>query len=490
MGRQYSACPYGFQIPEGDDSRLIFFNDTNCAYGCMSNFYTIAQWGRKADYTAAFGRTGFALSSLFVLLWILDSERRRQHLIITLGLFTWMTSLATIITTGQTWVEMFCETLSIPKDMSIGASTCTVQAGLLQVGSLGTSCAWVSQAIDLFLKIVMEKNTTTRDYGFGFLAFNLTLPLFSILWLLIGGHLGYSRGYSYCFLNSDAPFYIYFVTIGGPLLLIAIVGIACMFTVMQKIARTSLKTQKGTDSVNDAAKTALATLNLLKTLKIPILFCILFLILSLSVIVQLLQVALIRDTVVAPSTAQFDECVFAHWDGIDDTSWRAPCGDKQSIGYKANNWLLFCVTGQSIFISMIFLPFALTKLPSDVKQLLVYLKLMEDKSDDNRRRRYSRKKKRDSTVAAGADVETSTYSNSMTSYSAHEGSYIENSENSVSMITSMADNISRIVSVPRESVIATLKIYSRDSSEKVYPSTRIANADDIGDTLKNEEEGE
>ena len=354
------------------------YNDTNCAYACKSNFFTEEQWSRKLAATQSFGCTGFVLSSAFLLLWLLDRERRRQYLVITIGVFTWFSSLGEVVTAGLSYERKFCESPAIPLDMTTSASPCTVQGSLLQLGSLGSAVAWLTLSLDLYFKIVLEKNTSSTGWMVGFMTLNLSIPL-AATFLLIGlKAFGYNYGYGYCFFNSAAPFYVYYITIGAPLVLIAVIGILAMIAVFVKIVRSTIKVRRGSSSEEQKIFR-----DLILSLKVPVLFCSLFLVLSLSVIILLIDISLKRDSVVGPAIKEFDQCVFKHWDSLlGDRSWQSACGKKVAKTYRSNMWLLFCVTGQSIFISLIFLPFALSRWPSDVRRLLDYYGLASKQSKD------------------------------------------------------------------------------------------------------------
>ena len=61
---------------------------------------------------------------------------------------------------------------------------------------------------------------------------------------------------------------------------------------------------------------------------------------------------------VASSVADWTTCVFSHYDGMNDASWKNICGEKQALRSQLPLvvWFLICISGHSIFITLIYLP--------------------------------------------------------------------------------------------------------------------------------------
>ena len=379
----YECCPYGFVIPNDKihDSRTKYYEDTNCAYGCIENFYTKDQWSRKQTACFSFGTIGLILSFIFLIVETSDIERRKQYLIVSLAVFTTISSIGVIINSqpGDINEKRFCETNAIKLSMSSGVSACTVQSVLVLFGSLGTSAAWLCQCFDLFFKVCLERKTNTSSYFYGYMSFIIGLPVVMLIYQLASGSAGYG-GHLWCVYSDRARTngFIY-VAVAAPVVIICLIGIVLMICVCCTIIKSTYSIAQ---SKGNVAK-------ILKTLRVPIIFCALYLVVAVTCVYNVILTGTLGPKVYE-STSDFHKCIFENFDGINDNSWISVCGMHQKVRYKGiiiiivtiiliiitiiiiinmiildNMWLNFCLSGQSIFISLIFLPFALQKLKSE-----------------------------------------------------------------------------------------------------------------------------
>jgi len=93
------------------------------------------------------------------------------------------------------------------------------------------------QAVDLFLKIVMNLNTDTYIYMGSYGAFVLLVPFVSTTYLAANGFFGFGGSTPYCFMSDLAPLDVDAAALYLPILVITFIGVCCMCGVFVHVCR-------------------------------------------------------------------------------------------------------------------------------------------------------------------------------------------------------------------------------------------------------------
>ena len=114
-----------------------------------------------------------------------------------------------------------------------------------------------------------------------------------------------------------------YIAVAAPIVIICLLGIILMSCVCYTIIKS---TYSIAPSKNNVAK-------ILKTLRVPIIFCVLYLVMAITCVYNVILTGVYGPTVYE-STVTFNKCVFENFDGSVDSSWISVCGVHQKIRYK------------------------------------------------------------------------------------------------------------------------------------------------------------
>jgi hypothetical protein len=305
-----------------------------------------SQWSSLRKLALQTSATGMGLICLFLLIWLLDGEKRKQRLVIIFGISSLMNSFTFVYTNTHDPDDMFCRSNSVPLSPDDGFTFCYFQALVLTYSALVNNLAWLALAIDLFLRISVGIDKK-RDFNHIYLPCVFILPLISVIYAVSAESYGYTTITAWCFnMNVKTPGretdqdlgYVFI-----PMTIFTCVGCALMLAVIVSSVRIIWK--------NSFAQLLVD----LKVLKTPIAFVVFGAFVWFALISYRIHYY-IRGPDVRGSYMTWIHCVFVNFDGSDD-SFIDDCGILPPGVFRYNplRLQLICLCGQSIFLSGIYL---------------------------------------------------------------------------------------------------------------------------------------
>jgi hypothetical protein len=213
---------------------------------------------------------------LFLALITDKKKRKQQYLIVCFVATSCCATIIFIIMSPRSHREKFCRDNATTLNYHDGPSICVAQGAILMYTALACCLAWLSQCVDLMLKLVLSLKT--EIFWPAYLSVIFLLPLIPTIITGANGWFGYSRVLPWCFLSDSVPmpenvdialFYL-------PIAIISGLGTIVMSTVIYKITSTIGRVSNG---ISDKEKTSRNKLEAkVKAAKTPILFVVMFLI--------------------------------------------------------------------------------------------------------------------------------------------------------------------------------------------------------------------
>ena len=136
-----------------------------------------------------------------------------------------------------------CHDNATERNQSDGISLCIISAAIIMYCGLSLSICWCVQGIELFTKIILKRKEKLNIFLSIFFIF--ILPIIPVLYSAIYGHFGYGRVLPFCFItykntySSNFSINYEFQVFYLPVLIIILIGSACMLSVICKIASGS-----------------------------------------------------------------------------------------------------------------------------------------------------------------------------------------------------------------------------------------------------------
>jgi hypothetical protein len=364
---------------------------------------------------------GFALGLVLLTLWM--KKPKRQYLITTFIVLSLLTSLSFLIISLNPDVPVeakLCRNNAVGLESADGPSLCVVQGVLLVFMSAALSLAWLAQNIDLYLTIVRGTKSTLDKFFYRYMALIFSYPFILVIVYAASGYFGYN-GYSPFCVNgykaslrgsSTVTLVVYYVPIiiimlSGTLLFLQVFprllvvwffGSAFRRGGSNKVRDSSVNTSDSRQGVGPTQFTGVAIsvagggrggdLPLLAvvgqnnqafvpdevlgesstkkkqrskgmeiTLSIGV-YCLLFLI-TWAYLISFRMSYSMEAKKAQKSYDAWVECVFSHYDGESDDSWRRICGEQAEY-YKhfyssSNIPITVLATGQSLMVCLGFL---------------------------------------------------------------------------------------------------------------------------------------
>ena len=281
---------------------------------------------------------------VFLITWNFAKEKRNQRLIICIGLCTGIECFIEAVVYSVPWQRRFCRSNAVSLDASDGVTYCSMQVFAEIYFGLSAALCWMFNAIDLFLRVVLERRSTREMEPF-FFATIFIGPLPSVIYLAWSKKFGYAFGTPSCWIqiqnNPNLDFYLWFI----PIYVMTGIGIFAMGCVMYVILKSTIRTSGNADFSQQ-----------LKALRTPILFVLSFLVFFLSLVGY--RVTYFNESKrVLEAYESWVQCVFSHYDGSSDSSWLSSCGAHSSyrIGFGLTAWSFFCISAQASLTAVVHL---------------------------------------------------------------------------------------------------------------------------------------
>jgi hypothetical protein len=428
MGSMDGTCPPGFVKPNHPEQRGIkWIGDTGCAQPCLNHdFRDVAEWERTRIYSICLTIIGILMIVAVIVLWMTDKERGKQHLVICFAFISLTLSLVVFIANVLPFDEYYCHNNAAPAGSLHGVSACGAMGLIMCYVILCQLMAWLVISIDLFFKVVVNK--VTRKFRYAYFGSIFGLPLFPALYGLQMGIYGFNGITPWCgfqYVTHKQSHYsddvnIFFI----PATVIVGFGTCAMVAVIYKIFRIQTRapptpnlSRKPTFTNTDTGSTfsggsgghghGPAAMNKFasrlqmarqqsfmlarrgsvmiedqaerfRAFRTPVVFLIICLLIWLTVMVCRSRYE--------GSMSSYDEqlktwtaCVFAPYLADHNSTQDFPsfdttenqCGPApQRVKPVLLNWIIFCVSGQSIFVSIIYLPNVRLGIVNAIRRLL------------------------------------------------------------------------------------------------------------------------
>jgi hypothetical protein len=389
------VCPPGFVVPNHPGQRGIkWIGDTNCAQPCLNHEFTLAEWETTRIFSVCLAVVGIIMIVSVIVLWLTDKERRKQYLVICFAFISLALSLVIVVSNSLPFDTIYCPNNAVPAGSIHDISACGAIGLLMCYVIFCELMAWLVISIDLFFKVVMNK--VTKKYRWAYFGFIFGIPLFPSLYGLRQGIYGFNGLMPWCGFQYVAPrnstyssdISIFFV----PASCMVGIGMVSMTAVIYKIFRiqnrappTPNLTRKPTWTNTDTGSTmgSIAGSNMrsmstrfqlarkssfmiahrgsviiedhvekFRAFRTPVVFLLVCMLTWLTVLVSrcLFEASM---SVYDAELNRWTKCMFAnlpsHTFGL--------CGPPPDrLERSLFNWIVTCVSGQSIFVSLIYLP--------------------------------------------------------------------------------------------------------------------------------------
>ena len=415
MNTTLESCPIGFVLPVG-----LVDSGISCSENCITT--SITDWHQLQVLSFILSVIGSLLMIFVIYLWLKDKERRKQYLVICFCGCSCGVSVTIAIASLLPLRGYFCSDSGVVNSLKFGSppSACVFQAAILLYFAYCACVSWVIIGVDLFIKVVLNKPTkgNSRIY-FGLI---FILPLFPVLGGLQSEQYGFNRGLPWCGFSPAVSsheigddFDIFII----PASAILFCGLFSMLAVILKIFRIQLNAPKTTSQFQ---RTMSARLDLtpddddnlepLSYNSTQLYYRILVFIDRQQELFKpfrtpttfILAVFIVWATIISSRIMYFSSTFKNELDKwtncvISNHSTNGSFGDNllHICGHSPRRysksflcWLVICIAGQSIFISLIYLPNIKFDIFPTIKRLLkpavmMYLSLV--KSDKRTRKR-------------------------------------------------------------------------------------------------------
>eukprot|EP01041_Mallomonas_annulata_P006528 gene6528-13214_t len=340
-----TQCPEGFVVPDDPDPiRTGWIPGSGCAFACHYPSFTLDEWKVFDTEIKVISWIAFPCALFFLITWLTDKDRRKQYLVVCFAAYSGLNAFMLAVLSCMDMDKAFCKSNSVGYDKSDGITFGNAAAVIAVLSSIGTTTSWCALSIDLFLKVGMGYRSTSNLKPV-FLAFLILLPLGCFIAALLNDF-GFANVFPLPFISAvnDTDTYYFFI----PNAILTIIGMLAMVAVIFKIVDSIRRNSSG-GKLN--LKSFLAKFGMLRT---PLIFCICFLILMITYLSNRIDQYKNTPTFIE-SLISLVTCIFTVYDGTD--KWKETCGavPKQRLQVDQVAWLVACITGQSILISMIYL---------------------------------------------------------------------------------------------------------------------------------------
>ena len=316
-----SQCPSVFvYIEDSSDPTIQFVAGTNCAMKCISSVWSHTEWKLLLTLCTIAMWIGMPLDIFIIVTWSFSKKKQNQYFVLAFAICSFIMQITLIITSFYSFEDVHCRNAAVPIGYRDGFALCNVQSFLFVYGIVGACISWMLQSIDLFMKVVLKKNDTKR-YKPLFLGLIFGVPPFILLTIGVTKSYGYQPGTPNCMVSGIYTTDCVYV----PALLCLVVGAIAIFVVIFVIVRHTRRLQRlvvtgtGQSTRND----------MLKMVKGSAFFVLSFFMLSIPAHSYRLYSYLYFHegaTFELADWSSWSDCIFQHYDGVNDESWLSICG--------------------------------------------------------------------------------------------------------------------------------------------------------------------
>lgn len=331
------VCPGPYMVvPDNiNDPDLVLIPTTGCASSCVSKgIYTTDELQDFNHMLLSVSCLSVVGVGVFLAVWLTDKNRQKQTLIITFGALNFVISVFNVAfySAGS---KVLCRNNAVSFNVNDGITVCSVQIFMILYFHLAMYLTWMFIAVDVFLKVIWGLMKSEKYYKF-IISAVLLLPLIPVIVLAVAypqSMTATELGFCWTYLVPDLDLYLLFV----PALCIISIGFVCMFSVVIHI----LFFNKGQD--------------LISTLKIPILFVVIFLVDFITIVEFRFYSYDIVDKKIKDAFKVFYGCLLTNFNGNPNSVIN--CGPHIAFRFPVSrySWFLFCFIGEGIFLSLIFM---------------------------------------------------------------------------------------------------------------------------------------
>ena len=340
-----TLCPDGYVVPDKYDKRTIWIPGSGCALSCRPHMITNEEFHNIEILSYVMAWIGLPMVIFLLVTWIMDTEKRKQYLVICFGLMSLVPTTIVASSPFLAFKKKFCATNAVSFDKTDGVTFCSVEIGATDYANVGMTTSWFLLAFDLFLKVVMNVRNTSQ-YRVYFILLVVFLPVPFASYSFTTNFRVYPT-FPFCLPQPDddliAATYVLAILTSSGVVLMAMVNLR----IIQSLRRTA-------NSVSTSGQES--PLARYKVLRTPIIFSICFVTLVACYMSFRFHLTLKFRNRVNDSYAEFTECIFTHFDGTDE-SWERVCGShpsyRESLGWYSLAATVIC--GQSVLISIIYL---------------------------------------------------------------------------------------------------------------------------------------
>jgi hypothetical protein len=268
--REDPSCPYGFVVPDHpNDPRVTIIAGTGCAPICPLPFYSSGEDRALQLLINIVSAIGMAVATFNLTSYLMFAKKRKQYIILAFLFNSFMvaSNFFIVMVAGRGKLKAsLCYDNSIPSDQGDGG-LCLFQSIFLSFFGQSACTAWLCQSIDIYMRIIrMEQHTYTRFfYRYAFVIYGIPSCYLAIALGL--NVFGYYSPNSWCLYskNTTKELSLFYSLV----IICAAIGFYLMARVIHNIVLTSRLTKKAADSRTQ----------LLRVLRVPILFVLMFLVL-------------------------------------------------------------------------------------------------------------------------------------------------------------------------------------------------------------------
>lgn len=381
MNVTIESCPVGIVLPAG-----FVDSGITCEDSCLVT--SITDWHQLQVLSFVVSVIGALLMIFVIILWLKDKERRKQYLVICFCACSCGASVTIAIVSLLPLKGFFCSPSGVANRLKFGnpPSACVIQAAILLYFAYCACVSWVIIGVDLFIKVVLNK--PTKENAWKYFALIFFLPLVPVLGGLRAQRYGFNGGLPWCGFSPARQvhevgddFDIFII----PASTVLFCGLASMLAVIFKIFRIQLNAPKTTSQFQRTMSARLdLTLDIDDTTE-PLSYSSTKFYYRILVFLDrqhelfkpfrtpttfILAVFIVWATVIASRLMYFSStfqheidiwtnCVISNHSqaALNGANLLHICGHSpRRYSQSFLSWLVICIAGQSIFISMIYLP--------------------------------------------------------------------------------------------------------------------------------------
>jgi hypothetical protein len=310
--------------------------------------WTADEWSQYDAYVKTLPKVGLPFTIILLVAWFYDNKRYSNTLLMVFALLICLSTLFWVVLVTDDLDDMRCRDNTTRITDKDGISACAVQGASLIYFLLAAVFAWMFQSYDLFLQIVLnyKKENYSPYYKYGRYGLIFVYPLIPVLVFATGGYFGYYGTGPWC-LTKDSEtipdgWYVIPISFGFLTGSISLLVVGCKY-LHAKFQKTPESEESSNIVISKCSEN-----------RFEICFVFLFSIIWFSSFLYNIKYSEMKP-MITESLQELIQCLFENYDGTVGSD--SICGDipKIRMAYSLAGYVVFCGTGQAVFLSLFLL---------------------------------------------------------------------------------------------------------------------------------------